>query len=154
MDTNYNIQSVSSKLTDEMEAAHMKAYDEAKQRYRKTMQATNTVLDARTVKATPTVMIQTAKALAWIVKDLKPSKKLASTMSLEAFRAWADHSSNFMRQNKKAFEEQGLESARAYLITAIDSKLSTRLKTMVDEDTGQPKVTEAKTIAPPVQRAF
>ena len=48
-----------------------------------------------------------------------------------------------MRQIKKAFEEQGLESARAYLTKAIDSKLSTRLKTMVDEDTGQPKVTEA-----------
>ena len=37
MDKNYDIQSVSSELTDEMEAAHMKAYDEAKQRYRKTM---------------------------------------------------------------------------------------------------------------------
>ena len=32
MDTNYDIQSVSSKLTDEMEAAYTKAYDEAKQR--------------------------------------------------------------------------------------------------------------------------
>ena len=37
MDTNYDIQSVSSELTDEMEAAHTKAYEEAKQRYRKTM---------------------------------------------------------------------------------------------------------------------
>ena len=64
MDKNYDLQSVSSKLTDEMEAAYTKAYDEAKQRYRKTMQATNTVLDARTVKATPTVTFQTAKALA------------------------------------------------------------------------------------------
>ena len=51
-----------------------------------------------------------------------------------------------MRQIKKAFEEQGLESARAYLTKAIDSKLSTWLKTMVDEATGQPKVTEATTI--------
>ena len=57
-----------------------------------------------------------------IVKDLKPSVKLASTMSLEAFRTWAEQYGNFMRQNKKAFEEQGLETARAYLTKAIDSK--------------------------------
>ena len=38
-----------------------------------------------------------------------------------------------MRQNRKAFEEQGLGTARAYLTKAIDSKLSTRLKTMRDE---------------------
>lgn len=57
MDTHYDIQSVSSKLTDEMEAAHMKAYDEAKQRYRKAMQVTNTVFDAKPVKATPIVTV-------------------------------------------------------------------------------------------------
>ena len=59
---NYDIQSVSSELTNDMKAAHTKAYEKAKQRYRKTMQATNTVLDARPVKATPAVTVQTAKA--------------------------------------------------------------------------------------------
>ena len=66
-------------------------------------------------------------------------------MSLEAFIAWAEQYGNFMRQNKKAFEEQSLETARAYLTKAIDSKLSMWLKTMVDEATGQPKVTEVTT---------
>ena len=32
MDTNYDIQAVSDKLTDEMEPAHTKAYEEANQR--------------------------------------------------------------------------------------------------------------------------
>ena len=133
MDTNYNIQAVSSELTDEMEKAHTKVYKEAKQRYTKTMQIANAILDARPVGATSNVTVQAAKTPARIVEDLKPSEKLASTMSLEAFRAWAEQYRNFMRQNKKAFEEQGLETARAYLTKAIDSKLSTRLKTLRDE---------------------
>ena len=125
MDANYDLQSVSDELTDEMEPAHTKAYEEAKQRYTKTMQTTNAVLDARPAEATPTVTVQAAKPPARIVEDLKPSEKLTSTMSLEAFRAWAEQYRNFMRQNKKAFEEQGLETARAYLKKAIDSKLAT-----------------------------
>ena len=32
MDTNYDIQAVSSKMTDEMQTAHTKAYEEAEQR--------------------------------------------------------------------------------------------------------------------------
>ena len=55
------------------------------------MQATNAVLDARPVGATPTVTVQaTTKLPGRIVDDLKPSEKLASTMSLGAFRAWAE----------------------------------------------------------------
>ena len=112
MDTNYDVQAFSSKLTDEMEAAHTKAYEEAELRYRKTMKATNAVLDARPVGATSTVTVQAAaKPPARIFEDLRPSEKLASTMSLEAFRAWAEQYGNFMRQNKKAFKEQGLETA-------------------------------------------
>ena len=88
-----------------MDSAHTKAYEEAKQRYCKTMQTANAVLDAKPAGATPTVQ---AKAPAQIVEDLKPSVKLASTMLLEAFRAWTEQYGNFMRQNKKAFEEQGL----------------------------------------------
>ena len=57
MDTNYDIQAVSSELTDEMENAHTKVYEEAKQRYTKTMQAANAVVDARPVGATPKVSI-------------------------------------------------------------------------------------------------
>ena len=59
-------------------------------------------------------------------------------MSLEAFRAWAEQYGNFMRQNRKAFEEQGLETARTYLTEAIDSKLSTRLKTSLRSLRPQP----------------
>ena len=107
MDTNYDIQAVSREMTDEMETAHTKAYEEAEQRYTKTMQATNAVLDARPVGATPTVTVQAATKLpAQIVEDLKPSEKLASTMSLEAFRVWAKQYSNFMRQNKKALKNK------------------------------------------------
>ena len=82
------------------------------------MQIANAVLDARPVGAASTVTVQAAKPPARIVEDLKPSKKLTSTMSLEAFRAWAEQYRNFIRQNKRAFEEQGLETARAYLTKA------------------------------------
>ena len=75
-----------------------------------------------------------------IVEDLKPSEKLLSSMSLEAFRAWSEQFSNFTRQNVKALEKQGLETARAYLPKAIDKKLSTRHKIMLDM-AGLPKVT-------------
>ena len=109
------------------------------------MQTTNAVLDARPAGAASTVTIQAAKPPARIVEDLKPSEKLTSTMSLEAFRAWAEQYRNFMRQNRRAFEEQGLETARAYLTKAIDSKLATRLKTMRDK-AGNLKVTEATTV--------
>ena len=51
MDENYDLQSVSEELTEDMEAAHTKAYDKANQRYSKTMQATNTVLHAWPVSA-------------------------------------------------------------------------------------------------------
>ena len=44
-----------------------------------------------------------------------------------------------------SFEEQGLETARAYLTKAIDSKLSTRLKTLRDE-AGNFKVAEDTTV--------
>ena len=60
MDTNYDIQAVSEELTEEMEPAHTKAYENAKQRYTKTMQTTNAVLDARPAEATPTVTVQAA----------------------------------------------------------------------------------------------
>lgn len=40
-------------------------------------------------------------------------------MSLEAFIAWAEQYGNFMRQNKKAFEEQSLETTRAYLTKVV-----------------------------------
>ena len=103
MDNNYDIQAVSGKLTDEMENAHTKVYEEAKQRYTKTMQTANAVLNARPVGAASTVTVQAAKPPARIVEDLKPSEKLASTMWLEAFRAWAEQYRNFMRQKKKAF---------------------------------------------------
>ena len=146
MDKNYDLQSVSEEFTEEMEVAHKKAYDDAKPRYCKTMQTTNTILDARPFGATPTITVLAAQPPARIVEDLKPLEKLASTMSLEAFRALAEQHGNFMRQNRKAFEEQGLETARAHLTKAIDSQLSTRLKTIVDEATGQPKVTEATTV--------
>lgn len=125
MDTNYDLQSVSEELTVDMEATHTN--EEANQRYCKTMQATNAVLDARPIRTTPTVTVQAAtKLLARIVEDLKPSEKLASTMLLEAFRAWAEQYNNFMRQNKRAFEDLGLETARAYLTKVIGHKLSQR----------------------------
>ena len=89
MDANYDIQSVSDELTEDMETAHKKVYDEAKARYKKAMLATNTVLDARPVAAVPTVNVQPARPPARIVEDLKPKEKLTSTMSLEAMRAWA-----------------------------------------------------------------
>ena len=69
------------------------------------MQATNSVLDASPVSSATTVTVQAAKPPAWIIKDLKPSEKLSSNMLLEAFRAWSEQYGNFMRQNKKAFEE-------------------------------------------------
>ena len=58
MDTNYDIQAVSSELTDEMEKAHTKVYEEAKQRYTKTMQIANAILDARPVGAASNVTVQ------------------------------------------------------------------------------------------------
>ena len=45
MKMNYEIQSVSDELTEDMETAHTKVYDEAKARYKKAMVAANTVLE-------------------------------------------------------------------------------------------------------------
>ena len=59
---------VSSELTDEVETAHTKVYEEAKQRYFETMQTLNAVLDASPVGATPTVTVQ-AKKPAQIVEE-------------------------------------------------------------------------------------
>ena len=67
---------------------------------------------------------------------------MTSSMSLEAFRAWSEQYQNFMKQSEKAFKEQGLKTARAYLTKAIATKLSTMLMTMVDDGNGKPKVTE------------
>ena len=90
MEANYEIQSFSGELTENMETAHTKVYDEAKARYEKAMSAVNTVLDARPVAAAPTVNVQPARPPARIVEDLRPKEKLTSTMSLEAMRAWAE----------------------------------------------------------------
>ena len=144
MDANYEIQSESDELTEVIETAHTKVYDEAKAKYYKAMQAVNPVLDARPVAA-PTVTVQPARPPARIVEDLRPKEKLTSTMSLEAMRAWAEQYRNFMAQNEKAFEELGLKTARAYLTGAIDVKLATRLKTMRDED-GNLKVSDETTV--------
>ena len=61
MDANYDIQSVSTELTDEMEQAHTKAYEEAKMGYKKTMLTTNAVLDARPAEAASTVTVQAVR---------------------------------------------------------------------------------------------
>merc|ERR1712020_37736 len=145
MDANYDIQSVSDELTEDMETAHKKVYDEAKARYKKAMLAAVAVLDARAVPAAPTVHVQPARPPARIVEDLRPKEKLTSTMSLEAMRAWAEQYRNFMAQNEKAFEEQGLKTARAYLTGSIDMRLATRLKTMRGED-GNLKVSDETSV--------
>ena len=49
LDANYDLQSVSDELTEDMETAHTKTYNDAKARYKKAMNAVNTVLDARPV---------------------------------------------------------------------------------------------------------
>ena len=103
MDANYDLQSVSDELTEDMETAHTKTYNDAKGRYKKAMHALNAVLDARPVQA-KTVTVQAPRPPARIVEDLKPSEKLTSTMSLEAMRSWAEQYRNFMEQNAKAFE--------------------------------------------------
>ena len=110
LDANYGLQSVSDELTEDRETAHTKIYDDAKARYKKAMTAVNIVLDARPV-ASQTINVQTPRPPARIIEDLKPSEKLTSTMSLEAMRAWAEQYRNFMEQNAKAFEEQGLKTA-------------------------------------------
>ena len=66
-------------------------------------------------------------------------------MSLEAFRAWAKQYRHFMEQNTKAFEEQGLKTARAYLTKAMGTKLAMRLETMRD-DAGELKLTDETTV--------
>merc|ERR1712020_733560 len=55
METNYEVQSFSDELTDDIEKAHTKVYEEAKARYDKAMTAVDTVLDAKPVAAAPTV---------------------------------------------------------------------------------------------------
>ena len=115
MSENYDIQTQSDELTEDMETAHTKAYEEAQTRYIKTMKAVYPVLKARPAEAAPTVTVQPARPPARIVEDLRPKEKLTSTMSLEAMRAWAEQYRNFMAQNEKAFEEQGLKTARALL---------------------------------------
>ena len=144
LDANYDLQSVSDELTEDMETAHTKTYNDAKARYKKALQALNAVLDARPAEAT-SVTVQAVRPPARIIEDLKPTEKLTSTMSLEAFRAWAEQYRNFMDQNEKAFAEHGLKTARAYLTKAIDSKLATRLKTMRDE-AGNLKITDETTV--------
>ena len=49
MDTNYDIQTVSDELTDEMEPAHTKAYEEAKPRTSQDMDRTLTLIFAKSV---------------------------------------------------------------------------------------------------------
>ena len=145
MDESYAIQSSSGELAEDIEKAYTKVYNEAKARYVKVMADVDPVLDARTVPAAPTVQVQPARPPARIVEDLRPKEKLTSTMSLEAMRAWAEQYRNFMAQNEKAFEEQGLKTARAYLTGSIDAKLTTRLKTMRGED-GNLKVSDETTV--------
>ena len=49
MDENYDIQTFSDELTEDIEKAHTKAYEEAKVRYKRAMKAVDTVFDARPV---------------------------------------------------------------------------------------------------------
>ena len=84
MDANYVTQQ--EELTDDLEPAHTKAYEEAVQGYTNTMQLANAVLRAQPT-GTANVTVQAARPPARIIEDLKPSEKLTSTMSLEAFRA-------------------------------------------------------------------
>ena len=106
MDENYEIQTFSGELTDDIEKAHTKAYEEAQVRYDRAMTAVDAVLDAKpvAVAAAPTVHVQPARPPARIVEDLRPKEKLTSTMSLEAMRAWAEQYRNFMVQNDTAFD--------------------------------------------------
>ena len=66
---------------------------------------------------------------------------LRATMFLEAHRHWFEQYKNFMKQNAKAFEEQGLLIAKAYLNKSMDPRLATCLKTLLGED-GTLKITE------------
>ena len=130
LDANYLDQQ--AELPDDQEQAHTKAYEDAVKDYDKTMQKANATLDAQP-SGSASVTVQAVRPPARIIEDLKPTEKLTSTMSLEAFRAWAEQYRQFMKQNTKAFEEQGLETARAYLTKAIGPKLAMRLKTMRDD---------------------
>ena len=142
MDTNYLDQQ--AELPEDQEQAHTKAYEDAVKDYNKTIQTANATLDAQP-SGSANVTVQAVRPPARIIEDLKPSEKLTSTMSLEAYRAWAEQYRNFMEQNTKAFEEQGLKTARAYLTKAIGSKLAMRLKTMRD-DAGVLKVKDETTV--------
>ena len=80
-----------------------------------------------------------------VVEDIKLTATLTAMMSLEAFQNWSGQYKDFMKQNPKAFEEQGLQIAKAYLNKSIDSRLAMRLKTLLDE-ARNPKITETTTI--------
>ena len=100
MDANYVEQQ--AEVPEDQEAAHTKAFEDAVKDYDKTMQTVNTTLDAQP-SGSANVTVQAVRPPARIIEDLKPSEKLTSTMSLEAFRAWAEQYRQFMRQNTKAF---------------------------------------------------
>ena len=77
LDANYVSQQ--EELTDDLEPAHTKAYEDAVQDYTKTMQMANALLDAQPT-GTANVTVQAVCPPARIIEDLKPSEKLTSTM--------------------------------------------------------------------------